>query len=128
VLLTFDGDALDRLWLAEYVPELMTAERRRYPKLDAVAETLGGEVTVTPVPIPLDCLDGFTEAYYGRPEAFLDPTVRRGQSAWGFISPETAAAGIERLRSDLDSGEWDRRHGHLRTQPEFIGALRLVVG
>jgi SAM-dependent methyltransferase len=128
VLLAFDGDALDRLWLAEYVPELMTAERHRDPKIDAIADTLGGAVSVTPVPIPIDCVDGFTEAFYARPEAFLDPAVRRAQSAWGFISPETAAGGIERLRRDLESGEWDRRYGFLRTQSEFVGALRLVVG
>jgi hypothetical protein len=89
------------------------AEARRYP-------ALGGEV----VPIPLDCEDGFIEAFYGRPEALLDPEVRRSQSAWAF--GETAA-GLERLRSDLESGDWDARHGHLRTQPFFDGSLRLVV-
>ena len=31
VILTFDGDALDRFWLADYVPELIEVERRRYP-------------------------------------------------------------------------------------------------
>ncbi len=35
VVLTFDGDALDLLWLADYVPELITAERRRYPAIRA---------------------------------------------------------------------------------------------
>ena len=34
VLLTFDGDALERFWLTEYVPELVAAEQRRYPPLD----------------------------------------------------------------------------------------------
>jgi SAM-dependent methyltransferase len=127
VILAFDSAALDQFWLADYVPELITAEKLRDPKIEFIAATLGGEVTVTPVPIPIDCVDGFTEAFYARPEAFLDPAVRRAQSVWGFISPESAAAGIERLRGDLESGEWDRRFGHLRTQPEFIGALRLVV-
>ena len=36
-------------------------------------------------------------------------------------------AGIKRLRADLKSGAWDARRGHLRTQPEFDGSLRLVV-
>jgi len=31
-------------------------------------------------------VDGFTEAFYARPERFLDPAVRRAQSAWGFVS------------------------------------------
>ena len=113
VILTFDPAAIRRFWLAEYVPELIEAEARRYP-------ALSGEV----VPIPLDCGDGFIEAFYGRPEALLDPEVRRSQSAWAF--GETAA-GLERLRAELESGAWDARHGHLRTQPFFDGSLRLVV-
>jgi hypothetical protein len=29
--------------------------------------------------------------------------------------------------ADLDSGAWDARFGHLRTQPTFDGSLRLIV-
>jgi methyltransferase family protein len=127
VVMSFDGEALDRLWLAEYVPELIAAERGRYPAMDAISAQLSGEVTVEEVPIPLDCVDGFTEAFYGRPESFLDPEVRRAQSAWGFVDRAAARRGLERLRRDLDSGAWDERHGHLRTRPEFVGALRLIA-
>jgi SAM-dependent methyltransferase len=131
VVLTFDGDALDTLWLAAYAPELIAAERRRYPSIEHVCHVLagptGGAPTVTPVPIPFDCVDGFTEAFYGRPERFLEASVRRGQSAWGFVDDETEARSVDRLRADLASGEWDRCYGHLRTQPEFIGALRLIT-
>jgi SAM-dependent methyltransferase len=126
VVLTFDGDALDRLWLAGYVPELIAAERRRYPAIGHICAALGGTCTVTEVPIPADCVDGFTEAFYARPERFLDPAVRRSQSAWGFISAAETERGIARLRADLASGAWDRRHGGLRTAPEFTGALRLI--
>jgi hypothetical protein len=42
--------------------------------------------------------------------------------------PDTAIErGLERLRAELASGEWDERHGHLRTQPEYLGSLRLIV-
>jgi SAM-dependent methyltransferase len=126
VVLAFDGDAVDRFWLAEYAPELMEVERRRDPKIDWVCEVLGGAV-VTDVPIPIDCVDGFTEAFYARPEVFLDPAVRSAQSAWSFVSDAEVDASMSRLADDLASGEWDRRFGHLRTQPEFVGSLRLIV-
>ncbi|WP_431933750.1 class I SAM-dependent methyltransferase [Nonomuraea jabiensis] len=128
VILTFDGDALDLLWLAEYAPELIAAERRRYPPIDLIASLIGGRTEVMPVPIPVDCVDGFTEAYYARPERFLDPQVRASQSAWGFVDDDAEARAVDRLRRDLDSGAWDDRFGHLREQPEFVGSLRLVVG
>jgi hypothetical protein len=128
VVLTFDGDALDLLWLAEYAPELIAAERRRYPAIDTVAAAIGRTCDVLPVPIPFDCVDGFTEAYYGRPEEFLDPRVRAAQSAWGFVDQDAIDRSVRRLRADLDSGAWDARHGRLRDQPEFTGSLRLLVG
>jgi SAM-dependent methyltransferase len=127
VILTFDGDALDDFWLARYAPEMIEAERRRYPKIDHVQRVLGGTSVVSVVPIPHDCVDGFTEAFYARPEAFLNPDVRRSQSAWGFVSADAEIASMEKLRRDLESGEWDRKYGVLRGQPEYLGSLRLIV-
>ena len=79
------------------------------------------------MPIPLDCVDGFIEAYYGRPEAFLDPAVRAAQSAWGLPSLPIVERGLAALRADLESGAWDERYGALRTQPSYLGSLRLLV-
>jgi SAM-dependent methyltransferase len=127
VVLSFDGDALDRFWLADYVPELIEAERRRYPDPVAIGQALGPGATVSAVPVPSDCLDGFTEAYFARPEAFLEDAVRRSQSAWGFIDDGVEQRFVERLRDDLESGAWDERYGSLRKQDTFEGALRLIV-
>lgn len=127
VVLTFDGAALDRFWLADYAPELIAAERGRYPSMQALAAGLGGEVEVRPVAIPIDCIDGFTEAFYAWPERLLDPAVRKAQSAWGFVEPAAEARFAERLAADLASGAWDARYGALRAAPTFEGSLRLVV-
>jgi hypothetical protein len=127
VVLTFDGDDLDRFWLADYVPELMDAERSRYPGLDRICEVLGGRTTVTTVPVPADCVDGFTEAFYLRPEAFLDPLVRKSQSAWGFVGPGVEERFVGDLSADLSSGDWDRKYGSLRGQAQYEGSLRLVT-
>jgi hypothetical protein len=34
---------------------------------------------------------------------------------------------LERLGQDLRSGDWDARHGHLRTQETLDVGLRLVT-
>lgn len=127
VVLTFDGTALLDFWLAEYVPQVIATERRRFPPVDQVASLLGGATEIVDVPIPLDCVDGFGEAYYGRPEAFLDADVRAAQSGWVLSDQRAVDRGLARLRDDLQSGAWDARHGHLRTQPERVGAVRLIV-
>jgi hypothetical protein len=54
--------------------------------------------------------------------------VRAAQSAWGFVDDGTVTRFVQRLQADLEIGAWDERFGHLRSQPEFVGALRLLVG
>jgi SAM-dependent methyltransferase len=128
IVLTFDGDALDRYWLAEYAPDLIAVERRRYPAIDTITKGLGGSTEVQIIPIPIDCIDGFTEAYYARPESFLDPGVRRSQSAWSFVKDEDQLRFVKTLGDDLKAGTWDRKFGEWRTKPYFEGSLRLIVG
>ena len=128
VVLSSDPDELERFWLVEYAPAVIATEAQRYPSISRLAGGLGGVIEVDIVPVPLDCADGFGEAYYGRPEALLDPAARRANSAWSFVDAATAAGYVARLAADLASGEWDRRFGMLRTQPEFDGSLRLIVG
>jgi SAM-dependent methyltransferase len=128
VVLTFDGEALDRFWLANYVPDLMEHERRRLPPIETICAALGPESEVRPVPVPLDCLDGFSEAFYGRPERFLDDKARRSQSFWGFAEPGVENRFVASLSEELASGAWDERYGEWRSRPSFQGALRLIVG
>lgn len=128
VIMAFDGEALHRFWLNDYAPEVIEAERRRCPLFSTVGALLGGTIAVQPVSIHIDCTDGFTEAFYARPERFLDPAVRRAQSSWGFVDPSAQERAVEKLRADLESGAWDRRFGDLRTLPVFEGSLRLIVG
>jgi len=127
VIMTFDPDSLDKFWNAEYFPEVIEVEKQRYPKMDFLINSLGGKVTIESIPVPLDCKDGFQEAFYGRPEAFLDKEVRKAQSAWGFISDEEQDKIVKRLEVELRSGEWDKKYGHFRTLPYFTCSLRLVI-
>jgi SAM-dependent methyltransferase len=127
VVLTFDADALDRYWLADYAAEMLAVERRRFPPIATLVEMLGGACEVHTLPIPVDCVDGFSEAFYARPEAFLDPAIRRSQSAWSFVPDPVQARIVERLAADLASGEWDRRYGAWRRRPSFEGSLRGIV-
>lgn len=127
VVLTCDPASLDRFWLTEYAPEVIAAEASRYPPIDVIATALGGDVEVFPIRIPLNCTDGFGEAYYGRPELLLDPGARRANSAWSFVDTAVIQRFEDALATDLASGAWDARHGALRTTPAFDGSLRLIV-
>ncbi|HRH56089.1 MAG TPA: class I SAM-dependent methyltransferase [Chitinophagales bacterium] len=127
LLMTFDPDALDNFWNAHYFPELIAVEKARYPSIDFILNTLGGNCEVKSIPIPFDCVDGFQEAFYGRPEAFLEKEVRKAQSAWSFLEDGMEDILVQRLSDDLASGEWDKKYGHYRTQPTFTCALKLII-
>jgi SAM-dependent methyltransferase len=81
VIMSCEPAELDRFWLQTYCPEAISVEAGRYPPLERIARELGGRSEILPVPIPLDCSDGFNEAYYGRPEMLLDPQARLACSA-----------------------------------------------
>lgn len=123
VLLTFDP--AHRPWLTDYLPELAALDEAQAPKM-ADYERWLGPVEITPVPVPHDCSDGFLYAYWRRPQAYLDPKVRSGSSSFWAIG-DAAAAGVQKLKRDLESGEWARRYAELLSLEEYDAGYRLVV-
>jgi SAM-dependent methyltransferase len=127
VIMSCDPHLVARFWLNDYAPEVLSTEARRYPDLHRMAGILGGTTRNQSVPIPLDCTDGFNEAYYGRPEMLLRDDVRLACSAWSFVTPDVVQRFREHLANDLAAGVWDARHGSLRSQPSYDGSLRLLI-
>lgn len=128
VLLVCDPLLMGDYWLNDYIPEVRSIEASRFPPIPRLAAALGGKVEVKPVAVPLNCRDGFNEAYYGRPEALLDPEARLACSSWSLVPDEAVERFVRHLSSDLETGRWDEKYGHLRTLPFWLGPLRLVVG
>lgn len=127
VIMTFAPETVGRFWLADYCPEMVKVDNARFPKIDLITSALGGKCRIVPVPIPINCADGFNEAFYARPEAFLEEQVRRSQSFWDFLPREVEDKAVSLLKADLESGKWDEQYGHMRAQSEFNGALRIIV-
>lgn len=127
VILTFDPLVKRDFWLlAEYLPETAELDQQIFPPPAEILEILAGG-RVDPVPIPADCSDGFLEAFYARPELYLDPTVRRAQSGWGRLARGVEDRVVTALSADLESGAWDERHGEMRGLATYDGGLRLVI-
>ncbi|MFJ3991230.1 class I SAM-dependent methyltransferase [Streptomyces sp. NPDC090032] len=125
-VLTCDPARVRDFWLYEYAPDVLDTEARRYPPLHRLTAALGGTTTVQYIPIPLDCTDGFNEAYYGRPELLLNPAARQACSAWSFIDDRARQDFDISLRRALGSGAWDEAFGHLRSRPTYDGSLVLL--
>lgn len=122
VLLTFDPS--HRPWPTDYIPQLAALDEAQMPAMTEYARWLG-PVQVSPILIPHDCSDGFLYAYWRRPEAYLDARVRSGISSFWVI--EDAESALQRLRLDLETGDWERRYKDLRSLDMYDAGYRLVI-
>lgn len=122
---TSDAGWLRRFWLTrDYLPEAVDLLVDR-PSLTDLASAIGARVE--PVLIPWDCTDGFFEAYWRRPEAYLDESVRRGVSVWTRVGPDAEQRAVHRLRDDLASGRWAERNRNLVDLDAAELGLRLLI-
>jgi hypothetical protein len=127
VLFMWDPATVYDMWIVrDYLPGFAGLIPPGYRFADTLARL--GDARAEPVPIPYDCRDGFFHAYWRRPEAYLDPAVRAGISVFAQLDAEAVEEGIERLRRDLESGEWQRRNADLLELEEVDAGYRLVVG
>jgi methyltransferase family protein len=111
VVFTKDFSDPDLFWLdRDYLPERADLLVGR-PSLTELARAIGARME--PVLIPWDCADGFYEAYWRRPGAYLDERVRRGMSIWARVGPAAEQRAVHSLRDDLASGRWAERHRDL---------------
>jgi Methyltransferase domain len=127
VVLTWDPAFAEAFWLVrDYVPASAAYDRGRFLTLERVCELAGPGATVTAVPVPHDCEDGFFGAFWRSPEAYLDPRVRAGMSNLAHFGARYDPA-FERLRSDIENGAWRRRNHDLLELSELDLGYRLVV-
>ena len=124
VVLTWDPDQAGSWLLRDYFPEILEIDRKIFPRLAEIEAALG-PLELRPVAIPSDCTDGFLGAYWRRPEAYLDARVRRATSTFSKLSDVTA--GLGRLRDDIATGAWQRKHAGLMALPRLDLGYRLVI-
>jgi SAM-dependent methyltransferase len=129
-VVVFTHDATDngwrrRFWLTrDYLPEVADLVAGR-PSLTEQARAIGARIE--PVLIPWDCVDGFFEAYWRRPEAYLDGHVRRGVSVWALVGPEAEQRAVRSLHDDLACGRWAERNRDLLDLEAAELGLRLLI-
>jgi SAM-dependent methyltransferase len=112
-----------RFWLTrDYLPEVRAS---RVGLATELAQAIGARTE--PVLVPWDCADGFFEAYWRRPAAYLDEEVRRGISVWTAVGPAAEQRAVRNLGDDLASGRWAEHNQELLDLDAAELGLRLVI-
>jgi SAM-dependent methyltransferase len=128
VVFLFDTSEPSQFWLTrDYLPEFADLTACRVlASLPVLADAIGARTE--PVLVPWDCADGFFEAYWRRPEAYLDEGVRRGISVWDAVGPGAEHRAVHQLRRDLASGHWaDRNRDLVDLDAAELGARLLIA-
>lgn len=128
VVFTYDAEDTgwgQRFWLTrDYLPQFADL-LVGWPSLADLTRAIGGRAE--PVLVPWDCADGFFEAYWRRPEAYLDEHVRRATSVWTRVGAQAEQRAVRSLHEDLSSGRWAERNRDLVALDTADLGLRLLV-
>ncbi|WP_062981656.1 class I SAM-dependent methyltransferase [Nocardia anaemiae] len=127
VILTWDHTVCREFWLLrDYLPAAAETDARLAVALPRLTGLLG-DASITPIPVPHDCVDGFGGAYWRRPEAYLDETVRAGMSMLAMTPAALLRDGLNRLRADLTTDRWAARQADLLGKSHLDLGYRLVT-
>jgi SAM-dependent methyltransferase len=131
VLVNSDPALAERFWFTrEYLPEFLDLIPPRYRNTGAWRRELAallGPFEERVLPIPHDCADGFYQAYWRRPEAYLDPAVRHNISVFQAVPADAVMRALQHLDADLASGVWHARHADVLERDEADLGIRIVV-
>jgi len=130
VLFTFDPRLIARPWIADYFPKVWDITFLVFPPLAEVEESIAMKVkrTVTShvFELPHDFQDLFVAAGWRRPELFLDPQVRACTSIFALSDQNEINEGVQKLKEDLDNGDWRKKNGWLLSLDRFDVGFRFV--
>jgi SAM-dependent methyltransferase len=127
IVVAIDFELHAEFWLLrEYLPEVRAHTLRCAPSADVIADAIGATTAIA-LPVPRDLRDGVMGAYWCRPEAYLDPTVRANNSGLALADPAALARGMAHLHADLASGAWHARHADLDGLESIDLGYRLLV-
>ena len=87
VIFMFDPEQTYRFWAIDYWPTALSLPSEQdLPSPEDLGDLLD-IVEVTTVAVPFDCTDGFGAAFWGRPDAYLNPDVQRACPGWRNFRP-----------------------------------------
>jgi SAM-dependent methyltransferase len=123
LVVTMDRSVADRFWLTR---EYLVNAHDLWGSIGRVIDLVRPSEIIK-IPIPGDCADGFFHAFWRRPRAFLDSSVRESMAVFARLDEREVRRGLARLEADLDSGAWHRAHADLLGMPSLDLGCRLLI-
>jgi ubiquinone/menaquinone biosynthesis C-methylase UbiE len=130
VIFTMDPRKGEPFWFNDYFPEIAGHVSSVFPPIEEVADILSGpgkwQTLVKRFPLPPDLADRNMCSAWAKPEMYFDAEMRQNTSGFALASPAVVERGLKRLHHDLQSGQWDSKHGNLRRRKYFDAGFRFL--
>lgn len=112
-------------WFKEYFKDLFSRAFKTYPGKDFLKSILEkifkNRAEFYPFYLPDNLKDGFFNSAWKYPERYLDEQFRNGISIFSKVKKNQYIHMIQRLKMDLENGEWDKKFGYIRHSKKFDG-------
>lgn len=130
ILFTYDPQMIAHFWLTKYFPSLIADIRSTFSPIATLVSQLeviaDKPVSVEHFALPHDLADSFAAVGWGRPELYLNDSIRAGISSFCKMADSELEQGLSHLRKDIGTGIWERQYGHLREQSHYDAGYRFV--
>ncbi|UCH51944.1 MAG: class I SAM-dependent methyltransferase [Chloroflexota bacterium] len=130
VIFTVDRRKSKQFWFDDYFPEIAQRNFDALPAIDEIAGIIAEagkwQTLIKRFPLPPDLADRNMAAAWARPEMYFDAQMRQNTSGFALAPPAAVERGLKRLQQDLQSGQWDSKHGHLRRRKYFDAGFRFL--
>ena len=130
VLFTIDPGKGEPFWFTDYFPGIYQRLLDAFVPVERLISVFGkGRDTTASIhafPLPSDLSDLNMHAGWNRPKIYLNPDIRRSMSGFAMADSAEVEKGLGLLRRDLETGQWDKRNGHLRATDSYDLGFVLV--
>ena len=128
VIVTFDSSVCREMWLMkDYMPEVAGVDEESMTPPEVLNDWLGGNAEIQVVPTHRDTPDWHFMSFWAHPERVLDPAARAGTSGFSRMSDDVVNRVVSDVTRDLESGEWDKKYGGLRSLEDYDAGLRIIT-
>lgn len=125
-LLTGEDD-----WLKEYFNNFHSTATKSVPRqhnfIEIIEKIYRNQPIVSNFSLPPDLTDQFFYSGWKTPEKYLDSNFRRGISVFALADSNSIDTYINKLKIDLQNGNWDKKYSDVRNKNSFNGGYYFLV-
>lgn len=132
ILFTADPSKVqNNCWLKEYFHLYYQKACETLPNKDFIINLIKNifknKAKIDVFELPDDLKDSFFYSAWKYPEKYLSKEFRNGISVFSLLSESIVQQTIDKLKSDLENGDWDKKYNYIRKLKTYNGGYFFLI-